>query len=100
VSWRKPDFSKGEIPGQFITVEREDRVITGRKGVIASQQFVNAWMEISRIRAKGDPTSVAVDVTPAGPELGTKTGNNYRLCAVVPALGAAGKACSAPVTVP
>lgn len=101
VNWRAPDLRKNEIPGQFITVEREDRVVTGGKGV-RSQMFSNAWVEINRITAKGDPTAATVDLTsPArSPSAMDTPGNNYRLCALVPALGAAGKVCSPPTTVP
>lgn len=101
VNWRAPDLRKNEIPGQFITVEREDRVMTRGKG-LRTQLFANAWVEINRMIAKSDPTSATVDLTsPARPPSATDTpGNNYRLCAVVPALGAAGKVCSPPTTVP
>ncbi len=100
-NWRSPDPTKGEIPGQFITVERLDRVITGNRNRIAASMFANAWIEIDRIKAKGDPTSLSVDITPSGLPNPTDTpGNSYRLCAVVPALGAGGKVCSAPATLP
>src|SRR5207302_7286263 len=43
-----------------------------------------AWIELKRIKAKGDPTVITLDVTPEGPEIGTdKPGNTYRVCAVV-----------------
>jgi len=101
VNWRAPDLRKNEIPGQFITVEREDRVVTGGKG-IRTQMFSNAWVEINRIIAKSDPTAATVDLTsPArSPSAMDTPGNNYRVCALVPSLGVAGKVCSPPTTVP
>ena len=101
VNWRAPDLRKNEIPGQFITVEREDRVMTRGKG-LRTQLFANAWVEINRMIAKSDPTSATVDLTsPARPPSAMDTpGNTYRVCALVPALGAAGKVCSPATTVP
>jgi hypothetical protein len=101
VNWRAPDLRKGEIPGQFITVEREDRVMTVGKGV-RSQLFGNAWVEINRINAKGDPIEATVDLTSPvrSPSAADTPGNSYRVCALVPALGTAGKVCSPPTTVP
>jgi hypothetical protein len=93
-SWRNTD-----IPGRFITLEREDRVQLDRLRVGA------AWVEIKRISAEPrwtgegwDPTELTVDVTPEGLELLTRRGNSYRVCAVVPALGTAGKVCSLSVS--
>jgi hypothetical protein len=88
--WRNTD-----IPGQFITLEREDRVQLDRLRVGP------AWVEIKQISADPhptDPTEVTVDTTPEGPELMTQRGNNYRVCAVLPVLGAAGKVCSSAVS--
>lgn len=86
--WRNTD-----LPGQFITLEREDRVQLDRLRV------GTAWDEIARISAKSAPTEASADITPKEPELGTQHLNNYRVCAVVPALKAAGKVCSPSVTV-
>jgi hypothetical protein len=86
--WRNTD-----LPGQFITLEREDRVQLDRLRV------GTAWDEIARISAKSAPTEASADITPKGPELGTQHLNNYRVCAVVPVLKAAGKVCSPSVTV-
>lgn len=95
VNWRN-----GEIPGQFVTVEREDRVMMGGKAVV-SRMFANAWLEIQRIIAKTDPTGTMLDIASASPANPMdRPGNNYRVCALVPALGAAGKVCSPPTTVP
>ena len=79
-------------------MEREDRAILSR-GPFA--RVGPAWIELKRIKAKGDPTVITLDVTPEGPEIGTdKPGNTYRVCAVVLALGVAGKVCSSPTTLP
>jgi len=86
--WRNTD-----LPGQFMTLERENRVQLDRMRVGP------AWDEIARISAKSAPTEASADITPNGPELGTQHLNNYRLCAVVPALKSAGKVCSPAVTV-
>ena len=86
--WRNTD-----LPGQFITLERENRVQLDRMRVGP------AWDEIARISAKSAPTEASADITPNGPELGTQHLNNYRVCAVVPALKAAGKVCSPSITV-
>lgn len=88
-NWRKPDPNT-DVPGQFITVERED------KSQLDKLRVGPSWVEIKRIKAKGDPTSIAADVTPDAPEPGTQRGNTYRVCAVVPALGDKGKVCSSP----
>lgn len=92
--WRNATAREGFIPGQLITLEREDRVQLDRLRVGP------AWVEIKQISAApnpNDPTEIIVDVTPEGPELLTQRGNNYHVCAVVPVLGAAGKVCSAAV---
>jgi hypothetical protein len=86
--WRNTD-----LPGQFITLERENRVQLDRMRVGP------AWDEIARISAKSAPTEASADITSSGPELGTQHLNNYRVCAVVPALKSAGKVCSPPVAV-
>jgi len=86
--WRNTD-----LPGQFITLERENRVQLDRMRVGP------AWDEIARISAKSAPTEASADITANGPELGTQHLNNYRVCAVVPALKSAGKVCSPAVTV-
>lgn len=87
-SWRNTPVGLVFIPGQFITLEREDRVQLDRLRVGP------AWVEIKQISADHDPTEVTADTTPEGPELLTQRGNNYRVCAVLPVLGPAGKVCS------
>ncbi len=89
--WPNATARQGFIPGQFITLEREDRVQLDRLRVGP------AWVEIKQISADNDPTEVTVDTTPDDPELLTKRGNNYRVCSVVPILAAAGKVCSSSV---
>lgn len=89
--WRNTPIGQGFIPGQFLVLEREDRVQLDRLRVGP------AWVEIKQISADHDPTEVTADTTPEGPELLTQRGNNYRVCAVLPVLGPAGKVCSSPV---
>lgn len=105
--WRNP-YTTSFIPGQFITLEREDgvqfplRTLDSAGRVQFNQRrFKTAWVEIKQISAApnpNDPTEITVDVTPEGQELLTQRGNNYRICAIVPVLGAAGKVCSATVS--
>ena len=86
--WRNTPPGLTYLPGKFISLEREDRVQLDRLRVGP------AWIEIKQISADRDPTEIVVDVTPDTPELLTQRGNSYRVCAVLPALGAAGKVCS------
>lgn len=88
-TWRNTD-----TPGQFITLEREDRLPLDRIRVGPS------WVEVKQISAKNDPTEIATEIKLGGVEIGTRQGNSYRVCAVVPALGKAGKVCSTPFTMP
>jgi hypothetical protein len=80
-----------ETPGQFITLEREDRGPTG------PIQIGQSWTEVKQISAKTDPTEIWTEVK-TGAQFGVREGNTYRVCTVVPALGKAGKVCSAPIT--
>jgi hypothetical protein len=113
--WRNTD-----IPGQFITLEREGRVplplsTVDREGRVQTNQPSSklAWIEIKRINSsyvpcpparcpehdeQGSTTELTVDTTPEGLQLRIEWGNSYRVCAIVPALGAAGKVCSAVVS--
>jgi hypothetical protein len=84
--WRNTD-----TPGQFITLEREDRVQLDRLRVGAS------WTELQRISSK-NATDISAVVTPERVEVGTQQGNSYRVCAVVPSLGPSGKMCSPAVS--
>lgn len=77
-------------PGQFITLEREDR------GPVDPIRVGTFWTEVNRISAKTDPTEISIEARPPGPQVGIKEGNIYRVCAVVPALGRGGKVCSTP----
>jgi hypothetical protein len=81
-----------ETPGEFITLEREDRAQLDRLRVGAS------WTELQRISAKVSPTDISAVVTPERVEVGAQQGNSYRVCAVVSELGAAGKMCSPAVS--
>lgn len=77
-------------PGQFITLEREDR------GPVDPIRVGTFWTEVRRISAKTDPTEISAEAVAAGPQVGIREGNVYRVCTVVPALGRAGKVCSGP----
>jgi len=98
--WSNPD---NFIPGQFITLEREDGVprlptMDSRGRVQTEQsQFKPTWIQIGKIRDYPDPIEpheITADAPPTGLQLRTEKGNNYRVCALVPELGAAGKVCS------
>ena len=78
-----------EIPGQFITLEREDRIQLDRVRVGL------AWVELARVSARTDPTDILADVTPQRGEVAAEPGRNYRVCAHVPALGPSGTVCTA-----
>jgi hypothetical protein len=84
-SWRNVG-----TPGQFITMERADR------GPVDPIRVGTFWTEVSRISAKTDPTELSIRVSHAGPQVGIREGDVYRVCTVVPALGRAGKVCSTP----
>ena len=83
-----------ETPGEFITLEREDRVQLDRLRVGAS------WTELQRISSKNSPTDISAVVTPERVEVGAQQGNSYRVCAVVPSLGPSGRMCSPAVSRP
>jgi hypothetical protein len=84
-SWRNVG-----TPGEFITLERQDR---GPADPIRIGTF---WTEVNRISAKTDPTEIVAEARPGGPQVGIREGNIYRVCTLVPALGRAGKVCSDP----
>jgi hypothetical protein len=96
VTWRNTD-----VPGQFVTVEGLDTHILG--DVIAGGAIRTGpqqrWIESSRVSAKDDPTSLSMDRPRS--LISSDTGlTTYRVCAVVPKLGDAGKVCSQPVSLP
>jgi len=87
-----------EVPGQFLTVERNDTPLVPRcppNTPVATCRVDREpfWNELQRISAKDDPTSVTI---PETDEFAVEEGSEYRVCAVVPPLGEAGKVCSAP----
>lgn len=96
VTWRNTD-----VPGQFITIEALDTLAPG--DIIAGGAIQTApgqrWIEATRVNAKDDPTALTIDrpVSLITTNAGLTT---YRVCAVVPKLGDAGKACSQPVSLP
>jgi hypothetical protein len=99
--WSNPD---NFIPGQFITLEREDGVPTplrtmDSRGRVQTEQsqLKPTWIQIGKINDYPDPVypnEITADAPPTGLQLRTEKGNNYRVCALVPELGAAGKVCS------
>jgi hypothetical protein len=99
--WTNPN---NFIPGQFITLEREDGVPTplrtmdsrGRMQTEQSQ-LKPTWIQIGKINDYPDPSEpneITPGAAPKGLQLRTEPGNNYRVCVIVPELGAAGKVCS------
>jgi hypothetical protein len=100
--WSNPD---NFIPGQFITLEREDGVPTplrtmDSRGRVQTEQsqLKPTWIQIGKINDYPDPIEpheITADAAPKGLQLRTERGNNYRVCVIVPELGAAGKVCSA-----
>jgi hypothetical protein len=92
ISWRNTD-----VPGQFITVESLDtfpgEALSGGLLYAGPQE---RWIEATRVIAKNDPTSLTIDIPLS--VIATTQLTKFRVCAVVPELGDAGKACSVPVT--
>ena len=86
----KADWRNGGTPGQFVTLEREDR------GPVDHIRVGKTWTEVKRISAKADPTEIWIEIGSASPQIGVRDGTNYRVCTIVPPLGPAGKVCSAP----
>lgn len=98
LTWRNTD-----IPGVFLTVEREDVKVTRNADPNSPVGLVRRsfWNELTRLEAKDRPASAMVDApvesgTPADPTM--QAGDRYRVCAVVPSLGDAGKVCTQPLT--
>ena len=94
ISWRNTD-----VPGQFITVEALDTfpgdALSGGLLYAGPQE---RWIEATRVSAKNDPTSRTIDIPLS--VISTTRLTTFRVCAVVPELGDAGKACSGKVTLP
>lgn len=98
LTWRNTD-----IPGIFLTVEREDLRITRNADPNSPVGHVRRpfWNELARLKAIDNPTSALVDAPDASaptPSTTLEAGNIYRVCAVVPSLGDAGKVCTQPLT--
>jgi hypothetical protein len=101
--WTNPN---NFIPGQFITLEREDGVPTplrtlDSRGRVQTErsQLKPTWIQIGKITDYPDPSEpneITPGAAPKGLQLRTEPGNSYRVCAIVPELGAAGKVCSSP----
>ena len=96
VTWRN-----AEVPGQFITIEALDTLSPGDSMAGGAIQTAprQRWIEATRVNAKDDPTALTIDrpVSLITTNAGLTT---YRVCAVVPKLGDAGKVCSQPVSLP
>ncbi len=96
VTWQNTD-----VPGQFMMIEALDTLAPG--DIIAGGAIQTAprqrWIEATRVSTKDDPTALTIDrpVSLITTNAGLTT---YRVCAVVPKLGDAGKACSQPVSLP
>jgi hypothetical protein len=80
-----------DTPGRFFSVERLDRDLLGGRG----PEITSFWHELTRISAANNASTVSITQVD---ELGVEAGTQYRVCALVPALGAAGTVCSVPVT--
>lgn len=98
-------WSNTSVPGVFLTVERYDRRTIRNPDPNSSIPFLRQsfWNEVERLAVGTDPTSATV-VDPENPistvDPSLRAGNTYRVCAVVPALGDAGKVCSQSVSIP
>lgn len=85
VKWRNPD-----IPGQFITIER---VEFRNVGSGPRTRIVIGFVELSRLKAKADPVESSVELH-SDSSGGGSPRERFRICAIVPVLGDAGKTCS------
>ena len=82
------------IPGRQFILERQD------KTQIDHLRLGGAWVEIKQVNDPVVPELTEMIVDTTRQELLTTRGNSYRVCAVVPSLGVAGKACSGGVSLP
>jgi hypothetical protein len=94
ITWRNT-----ATPGVFLTVERNDEIIRRNPDPNSPVQWFRQsfWNEVERLPTGTDPTSATVYEPD---QFNLSAGNTYRVCAVVPALGDAGKVCSEPVSLP
>ena len=94
-------WTNTSVPGAATTIEREDRRARTNTDPASPVGMVSqtVWTEVTRLTAV-ERHSAEVDV-PASPDAASATlqiGKTYRVCAIVPALGPAGRVCSATVT--
>lgn len=101
VTWFNTD-----IVGTFVTVERQDTRMARNSDPSSPIGSVPElfWNELSRLSGPANPTAAmpSSELVDAGPGVTAplQVGKTYRVCAVVPKLGEAGKVCSAPATLP
>ncbi len=87
--WRNTD-----IPGAFVTVERAEKRADAAGSVPG--EATDGWKEIARVDTRDDPTSLSAEIPTAR---GTDTqASSFRVCSVVPELGAAGRVCTSAVS--
>lgn len=86
VTWRNT-----QTPGQYLAVQRLE---ARQSGGGPFGRLIIEWVEAARLEAKTDPTVAVLPVPDAGGRPTIGGGETYRVCALVPALGAAGTACS------
>lgn len=89
-AWRNTD-----IPGAFVTVEQAEKRIDAQSGSIADEVGLG-WKEVARVDTRDDPTSLRVEI-PSARGFVSQAGS-FRVCSVVPELGAAGRVCSSAVS--
>jgi hypothetical protein len=98
LTWRNT-----EIPGIFLTVEREDLKTTRNPDPNSPVGHIRQsfWSELARLQAADAPTSATVDApdeSSAAANPLVVAGDRYRVCAVVPSLGDTGRVCTQPLT--
>jgi hypothetical protein len=93
------DWRNTDIPGVFITVERQDVKIARNPDPNSPVGHIrqSIWSELARLNAKENPTSATVDA-PDTSNPALEPGESYRVCALVPVLGDTGKVCTQPIT--
>lgn len=97
VTWRNT-----EIPGVRLALERSDERTIPNPDPGSSVPFIREsfWNELHWLDASVDPTSAQLSDAGISVDPSLRAGSAYRVCAVVPALGEAGRVCSQPVHLP
>jgi hypothetical protein len=86
VKWRNT-----EIPGRYVVVERLEFRTRGRG---FSGPPIIEWAELTKVDSKSNPVEAAADLVGGSRMVNYPQNREFRICSVVPALGATGKVCT------